>query len=346
MRRFLLRLVWCILPIITVLVTSNFFGDSASLFRIEYEETIAELILDGSDVTNISNYDERLLQKELILKEEKTFNTIVLGSSRTMLIGSEIFDDQSFFNYSISHAKIQDFIAIYAMCKAQKKLPKKIIIGIDPWTFNDNDQSERWRSIGEYYYSFVKKDIKREIIVAKYLQLFSVSYFQNSVFNIPKVVSGKDRPRKAEHYRGLTNTKLQDGSLRYSVLMSSASMSEIDTRVDNYLNRTNRGIEDFEVVSRELWNDFDKLVNDIINNGIELEFFLAPYHPRVYQIVQQDFKNVLYSELRVRQLSDLMNIKVYGSFDPDKLNINSTDFLDAVHLRYPAIVKLLANSSR
>ena len=62
MRSFLLRIVWFTLPIITVLVTSNYFGDSASLFRTEYEETIAELILDGSDVTNISNYDERLLQ--------------------------------------------------------------------------------------------------------------------------------------------------------------------------------------------------------------------------------------------------------------------------------------------
>ena len=66
---------------------------------IDYEQRIAEIIIHDSCVTNIENYDERHLQKALIINGLNHPEIIVIGSSRTMLLNKALFDDEEFFNY-------------------------------------------------------------------------------------------------------------------------------------------------------------------------------------------------------------------------------------------------------
>ena len=192
MKKFIYKVICTSLPIILALVTVNYFGDAANLFNTGYEGKMADIVIGDSCVTNISNYDERVFQHELITRMKNIPNTVVIGSSRTMLITTDYFPSQTLFNNSVSGASIEDLIAIYQMYKERNYFPKTIIIGIDPWTFNENNSQSRWKSVESYYLQFHDRTLSTFIAnnqFQKYEQLFSLSYFQPSIKNILKKMS-------------------------------------------------------------------------------------------------------------------------------------------------------------
>ena len=154
MKKFIYKITLITLPILILLLVVNYFGDAARLFDNDYEKQMANIVASGKYVTNIDNYDERLFQKELIFNKNIQPNIVVIGSSTTMLINSDLFPDTLLFNNSVSGASIEDIVGIYQLYKTNNKLPRKIIIGIDPWMFNENNGQERWQSISTYYYNF------------------------------------------------------------------------------------------------------------------------------------------------------------------------------------------------
>jgi len=117
MQRFINKFIIISLPVLILLFTVNYFGDAARIFDSDYEKEMAETLMKGSFVTNISNYDERVFQKELINRMNNAPEILVLGSSRTMLINSTYFPNQTFFNNSVSGASIEDIIALFQMYK-------------------------------------------------------------------------------------------------------------------------------------------------------------------------------------------------------------------------------------
>ena len=108
-----------------------------------FEKGIADILLSGHNVANIGNYDERLLQKDIIQNDQRQIDIIVLGSSRSMQINSQtindIFQDQIFFNHAVSGASVEDYIAILDLYLEKNALPSTIIIGVDPWILNSNN---------------------------------------------------------------------------------------------------------------------------------------------------------------------------------------------------------------
>ncbi len=96
MKKFIRKVVITSFPIVIILIGVNYFGDAAKLFDSEYEKMMAAIVLNGNYVTNITDYDERIFQKELINGMNNSPEVLVIGSSRTMLINSRFF----LINYS------------------------------------------------------------------------------------------------------------------------------------------------------------------------------------------------------------------------------------------------------
>ena len=104
MKKFILKLIIVLTPILLFVLSIHYFGDAANLFTIGYEEKIANEIIKGNNVTNIYNYDERLLVKCLINNSNFCIEVIALGSSRVLLINSSDFKNQTFINNGVSGA--------------------------------------------------------------------------------------------------------------------------------------------------------------------------------------------------------------------------------------------------
>jgi len=167
-----------------ILTSVNYYGDAGSIFHKGKVAQIAEYLVEGYNVANVDNIDERDLQRSIIKLSKTIPSVIVLGSSRIMLIHADYFKTNSFMNHGVSGASIEDMIAIYQLYKMKGMLPKIILIGIDPWIFNKNNGQGRWKTLATEYESFFSSEtnIKNSFThFDKYYQLFSPSYFQSSV---------------------------------------------------------------------------------------------------------------------------------------------------------------------
>ena len=343
MQKFIFKISIFSLLILTFLVSVNYWGDSAKIFHPEYESKIAEIIFSNHNATNISNFDERILQKELINKLNSSPDVLVLGSSRTMLINSTYFKGDKVINNSVSGSSIEDLIAIYQIYHTKNILPKKIILGIDPWLFNKNNGQTRWHSLREEYYSFTNKkiEIEESILNNKAKQLFSLSYFQASFKNLPKVIVGNSEPIATDEIYNQSNTKLVDASLSYGKKYREVSNEQVNINARNYISGNIYSIEKFKNISPQIFKEFEHLCIEILDNNIELSFFLAPYHPIVYGKIKQDYQIVLDTETKILEFAKENSIECLGSFNPKKAGIDNKGFYDGMHSKEQTIKKIM-----
>lgn len=343
MKKFIINITLLSLPLFFLLVATNYYSDAARLFDNEYEKKMAQIITSGQNATNVENYDERLFQKELISDSSWQPNLVIIGSSRTMLLTSGLVKDSTLSNNSVSGASLRDLIAVYQIYKDSNKLPEKIIIGIDPWLFNESRKDERWKSLEEYYYKFINKKDHEQIEVNNYKELFSLSYFQSSLRRIPKSILGKNQVMASNRKYNYSATKLSDGSLAYGQKYRSASQKEIDNTIDYFITQDLYGLKDFIFISEQRWKKFGLLVFDMKKNNIEVEFFLAPYSPKTFNRIRNDYPLALEVEEKIRKFSEVNKIKIYGSFNPKKYDLDKTFFYDNMHAKETAIEIIMKN---
>lgn len=346
MKKFILKLIMALAPILLFVISVNYFGDAAKLFSKDYEKKIADQIIEGKNVTNINNYNERLLNKYLINNSLFCPDILVIGSSRVMLLNTSDFKEQTFFNNGVSGASIQDLLAIYEMYEQKKCLPKKIIIGLDPWTLNINNGQSRWMTLNQEYFilynQLTNKNIvtEEEHIESKYFQLVSPSYFKGS---LKKILLASSEPIATNTKINKTFTRLVDGSITYDLEYRSATPDEIEKKAEDYISGDIYSIEKFDKLSPEIKFLLEKFIEHLRNNHIEISIFLAPYHPKIYSFVakSEKYSQIIESEIYYRDLGLKYGIEVIGSFNPNRLNMDGSYFYDGMHCNEKGIEKIL-----
>jgi len=206
-----------------------------------------------------------------------------------------------------------------------------------------NNGQKRWKSIATYYEKFNGNAGGKNDLSFKYMELLSFSYFQSSIKELLNFSKNHD-PKPTNNKYNPTNTKLTDGSLVYGKSHREESMAEITNRAKSYINGNIYSIEQFNNISKKIWNDFEKLIMDMKKNKIQIEFFLAPYHPVVYTKIKNDYPMVLKTEKMILDYSNKNNIKLYGSFNPYKLKMGAGYFYDGMHCNETGIEFLLTGS--
>lgn len=345
MKKFIYKTSLLTSLLLVVLVVINYMGDAANIFNSEYEKQMAKILINGDYVTNISNFDDRIFQKELIHDMESAPEILVLGSSRTMMINSDHFQNTKLFNSSVTGASMEDIIALFQMYKERNLLPKKVIIGIDPWLLNENNGQSRWKSIKNFYNRYDKNansnSIKFKNFIYKYDQLISLSYFQASLKSLIKETEGNSKPLATINKYNSTNTKLLDGSLVFNSAYRDASQIEINFKIKRYIQGRIYSIENFEDISDDIWYKFKSFVLDLKNKNIAVNFFICPYAPLVFDKVSKEYPNVIRTENLINDFAQDNEIKVYGSFNPYKLGFDETYFYDGMHCKEKGNEKIL-----
>ncbi len=331
----------------------NYLVDPANMFKPhEYESGIAEILISNKNVANISNYDERLVQKYLVEKSNQKRDVLIFGSSRSMGISGYLFPQQTFFNHFVSGASIEDHIAIYEMYKERNWMPKKIIIGLDPWLLNKNNQQTRWQSLEEEYNNantrlrldntmrisqyFMKRTYK------KYLELISMPY-------LIAAYDAFNKPKKQVEYYSTTDSelavgiKMMDGTMSYPEVYRNASIAEVKQKAIAYANADPiYSLGSFEKLDEENILKFERFINDLKKQNIEIIFFLPPYHPEVYNAVINNGKYamVLQAQSYFINYAQKAGIAIIGSYNPAECGLSDDDFYDGMHPKIHAINKL------
>lgn len=327
------------------LVYFNYTFDSYGFFKQNNEVSFAaKAVATGNNIAGLENYDERLFQKQVFQNFEVYPETLIIGSSRTMMVQSSMLSNSNrTFNHSVSGASLEDYIAILGLYAQKKVLPKKVIFGIDPWIFNKNNRQSRWLGLSTEY-NFILGEIRgtaSQVVIKKdenkYFQLINFENTKNNFLHFKE--SHKIKIITDENID--STIKRADGSIVYPFKTRFQKDTETQKLVKEYIVGEIYSLGNFKELSNiQLFEDF---ILFLTKNGVTVELFLPPYHPTVYNYFSNNYQyiNVLKSEAYLRKFAKKHSLKVYGSYNPKEYGLTSHDFTDGMHGKSVVSQKIL-----
>jgi hypothetical protein len=340
-RAFAARLSLIILPVGLLVAAFNYFVDPANIFSSkQYILGIAEILSKGHNVDRLSNYDDRMLHEAMIKRLDRTPDEIVIGSSRIMEIGSDFFPGRSVLNCGVSHANIDDCIAIVGMLDSFQRLPQHILINLDPGLLVAHG-TDQWQSLLPYHSYFLEKaGIPEKKLytqkIGKWSSLFSLDYFKES---LSFMVS---RQRKDYADIGLNEPKgygrFPDNTIHYPenyVHPDTMKLSANATVIAQH--------EEF-AAAPEKQHLLDVLIEFLKSRQVNIEFIMLPYYYEYFMAVNQKHQDQFdQSEKYFRKLAADNHISIKGGFNPRLLRIDVSQFYDLYHCSKSAIRQVYLN---
>ena len=338
--------IFLFLPLLIMLIAVNYFVDPADLFHYrQNEETIARFLTIGKPVVmDLNKFNVRWIKKHYLEKDLVRKN-IILGSSRSLEISSNLFHLDSFFNDSVPIATLEDYLAFYWLQEKNNGLPEKVFIELTPWLlFPNNKLSDNDKLITEYREMLAHLGIDElsgngellKKLKSEYSQLFSLAYFQNSIFKYKGYRSGVEDNEEEE------TVMWPDGSVIYG----KSFFGQTDTirakavrGIDNSLNLiSSQGPELFRQ------DILEKFLEHIRQDGVSVVGFLLPYHPLTYNGLKNTNSNwnIDIAENYFRDLADQKKILLIGSYNPDKCRCVEEDFYDGIHTKISGLKKVFS----
>ncbi|HQQ96787.1 MAG TPA: hypothetical protein PLX35_05960 [Cyclobacteriaceae bacterium] len=342
MRRVLAKLMMLFLPFGGIVLWVNFYVDPANLFSDHsYTKGIASIMIKGHNVDNVSNYDERLLQKEIITGIQETPDIVVIGSSRVMEVDTGLFPGQKLRNLSVSHGNIHDLIAIIGILDSMNRLPKGMILEIDPAMLVPNE-SQEWKVLTTFHHYTMKNLLKREFdygpesifLDRRMVALFSIQYFQDAV-------RFWSRGRAKQYEDVGLSAPLSGGRFSNGVIAYPEYYRMPDTlKVNEDAAREGRKTRMAPPTSGmlELYRDLLQLLK---GKSVQVKLVMVPYHPAYYAGINRNSDNALVrAEDLFREMAEGNHIEILGSLNPDKVHVTGHDFYDRWHCNKIAIGRL------
>jgi hypothetical protein len=369
--KFLVK-VAAMLPVLLVAPVVNYAVDPANLFATpgKNEAVIAKYLLQGYNIVNWQFYDDRRIQEYVIAGLDSVPETVVLGSSRTMLIGKRSHPEWNVRNNSIAGSSLEDILGIYNGYRRRGMVPKRIIFGVDAWMFNEGDNLNRWTEIETDVHEMLAaleekpwtpvstfqgplSSLRRDGLW-RYLNLINLDYFQQSLAHLMKdsEVRLDFVPTKELYNRN--HTKLADGTMTPAKEVRDQDSAARMLEARDYITKWPRLylLTDFERLSTRNQRVFEKFLDFLIRQGSEVVLFLPPYHPVVQEHMDaypDRYGQVAVAERYVRGVAARKNLPLIGSYDPRVMGVTAVDFQDGHHLTHEAVsrvVRLPSNASR
>jgi hypothetical protein len=266
-------------------------------------------------------------------------------------LSDEKNNEQSFFNHGVSGASIEDFIALLELYAEKDALPKKIIIGVDPWILNANNSQKRWVTLKKEYVDGCARINSTLNITEQNTDDFSKNIDKyTSLISRPIIIKSIERLLIGSYYATDLNEadvgiKLSDGTINYPKYIRNRNVMQVDTIAYSTANENPiDSLGNFNEIDGHLKIQFESIVHYLKSKNSTIILFLPPYHPIVYNEISTNPKylKVKEAELYFKTFAASENIMIIGSYDPDLMNLSSTDFYDGIHLRRESIDKIFA----
>ncbi len=352
MKLFLKKLLFLIpIPILIILV--NYFVDPANIFNYKYESGIAQYLSQGYNVTNVVNCNDRILQKLFIQKMQNCPQEIALGGSRIMLLNTTNMKEEDFRNNGVILSTLEDLMTFYSLYEKKGCKINKVILGLEAYMLNDNHGIDRWKTLENDYKAFSErlgikssemKIMSSFIPFKKYKELVSFTYFNSSLQYLFKGINKKYTPTNKLDNENFT--RRYDGSISYEASMRNAPLNEVDKKAYSRIEyKKSFRMDEFTHLSDRYKFIFTNFIEYLESKNIEIEFVLFPYHPIIYDYFKKNnyYHIAFKAEDYFRDFALKHKIKISGSYDPSKYNMDNSYFFDGFHCNEKAIIKILEN---
>jgi len=349
MKKFLWKSLAIIILILGMMSAVNYIVDPSNIFDSEMTSSIAEHLLAGETVEVTGNYEERLVQQEWAKHTTQAPETLLMGSSH--MVYMPMGDRPTVRNVGISACELWDIYGILGMYEYYDVMPKRIVLGVDPWFFNDNSGGTRYEEINgfvEYEKNNVlgKKtigDAELNNRIANLKELVSIPYFQTSFRELrTNGIPGDNLMSVVENLEPGDGMKITSDGTH---IPANAAYNEMEQLKKNIQILTHGGsiyhVDNFEEVSpeRTLW--FERLLTYLQDRGVEVILYMPICYPQeIYDYVAATpgYDNVVRVEEYLLNYAGENDIALYGSYDPSMFGCELTDYIDELHLKPEKVV--------
>jgi hypothetical protein len=141
--------------------------------------------------------------------------------------------------------------------------------------------------------------------------------------------------------------RLIDGTINYSEAKRKVSVEKVDEEVCVQIAKNSfYSLAKFEQLSPKHKTMLENYIGLIVKDGVEVEVFLPPYHPKYYMAIveRKDLKMVIEAEKYIRNLCKNRKIVCLGSYDPNKIGFSGSDFYDYMHPKRESLNKYLSRA--
>ena len=340
MKKFIFNIILLIFPFALVIALTNYLVDPANVFSNgSYENNIASVLLKGHNIDNVQNCDDRIFLEKMITQSAIKPNVVILGSSRAMEIPSSFFREKKFLNCGVSHANMNDFLAIVGIFDSIKKFPEEIYIETSPLLI-ERSPTDEWTSLIAYHQRIVKKmnlDLAASFdnTLFSYLQkkasaLFSFQYFQKSIVSINKI-----RQRKFTDVDTLVPKhfgRMTDCSLTYPYSYTHPDTAKAIVDADTYVSKS--VLPNIDETKLKI---LQKLIAYLKQQNVKIDLVNTPFQPDCYKIFEGKYHSFSTITNKLSLLSKSEGIPLIGTFNPATANLNRSQFYDQLHCSKQAL---------
>ena len=183
--------------------------------------------------------------------------------------------------------------------------------------------------------------------VRRLSEILSPSYFRSSLAEL--LARGKRSPYRSTTLAEEDAVRRFDGSLSYEESVRVRDVDAVEKKaVSSSMENPIYSLGDYRELDRETKRLFEAFLAQLHRDGVRVVFFLAPYHPKVYQVfaASERYRMVIGAEKYLHGLAQARSIPLFGSYDPAALGLSGADFYDGMHLRPAALQRMVASANR
>ena len=343
MKRLVYKLLILTVAVYGVVVGVNYIVDPANIYHGGIINTMVEYLNDDKIVMISANFDEGAFQEKRIDTMAWKPETVIIGSSHVMYIP---FKYEHTYNAGMSGAYLGDYYSIIGLLERFDKMPKRVIIGVDPWAFMRGVDNGRHTSVNKYALClqdnmeyFGENIQEKQFISERVKEMFSFSYFQASVDFYMKNGIKKSEENVLYTYDSQVSdmSKILADGRRIPASKTYHSVSETNQEIDKLLEKGQvyQLGTGFRGIQKDNVKQFEVLLKYLQDTGVEVHIYLPAWHPRIYEYFCDNdaFAGVDKIEWAMRKIGHEYNIPVHGGYNPSLCGITDNDFMDWLHLK-------------
>lgn len=319
-------------------------AEIAALQVNQFERDCAKALLAGEALSGFDQLNERLILSQLIANLEQPFDTVAIGSSRILQMTAEHAGSDSFYNCGLSGADYRDIVNVFYQFELAGKLPKNLIIGLDPWILNSDPNKLHRFSDNEMFEAFVTTrlgwntgyvpPVEEAEDPAKLLS--PVTFRQNLEFTLTDDTKALPPPlAEGDWYDQPSQLKLPNGTTLYPKAWREADQGEVTLRAMTEM-QTFLNMDDFLAPSEELCLLFHQFVQYARSQGVNVTLVMLPYHPIVYTYASENagrYPGFFLCEPWFIAYAKMYDLPLYGSYNPYVTGSEEQDYYDGLHVR-------------
>ena len=313
----------------SIIVVFNYSVDSFNLFE-KSNANISKDLNDGYYVTgnNISSNRVDNIYESMI-EAIKEVDVIAIGSSRTMLLHKDLlFNDDKiiYYNFTDGTAYLKHYAKIIGLFnKHNIPFPHNIILGIDPWVFDQKASLSQIKRL----INNTNNDS------SEYLQLFNFEY---TTINLKSLFNKKEY-QKSKNLNDLLTIKNNNiiispnGDLYNPLSVSIVDTNRLIKSVKEDLKKCDESNYDTKCIKYSKLNNFNELnylIDYLKNKDVNVIVYFSPFEPTFFEHIVKYNKFSIYNK-QIRRFFVENNINTIGSYNPSDYNLTSNYFLDGIH---------------